>query len=109
MSFDELTERLRAFRHARDWEQYHTPKNLVMALSGETGELISLFQWLTPDESTRVMADPEQAVKVKDELADVLLYLVQLADTLGVDLAKEAHAKIDRNEHRFPPVAGDSR
>ena len=108
MSFDELTERLRAFRQARDWEQYHTPKNLVMALSGETGELISLFQWLTPDESMRVMADPGQAVKVKDELADVLLYLVQLADTLGVDLAKEAPAKIDRNEHRFPPVAGNS-
>jgi NTP pyrophosphatase (non-canonical NTP hydrolase) len=104
MGFDELTGRLRAFAAARDWERFHTPKNLAMALSGEAGELISLFQWLTPEQSTRAMDDPELAAKIKDELADVLLYLVQLADTLKVDLPEAAHAKMDRNEHRFPAI-----
>jgi NTP pyrophosphatase (non-canonical NTP hydrolase) len=102
MSFEELTGRLRAFAAARDWGQYHTPKNLVMALSGEVGELITLFQWLTPDQAARAMRDPRLAADIKDEMADVLLYLVQLADTLGVDLDAVAHAKIDRNEDRFP-------
>jgi NTP pyrophosphatase (non-canonical NTP hydrolase) len=102
MSFDELTGRLRDFAAARDWGQFHTPKNLVMALAGEAGELTALFQWLTPEQSVRAMRDPELAAKINDELADVLLYLVQLADTLGVDLESVAHAKIDRNESRFP-------
>jgi NTP pyrophosphatase (non-canonical NTP hydrolase) len=104
MGFDELTERLRGFAAARDWEQFHTPKNLAMALSGEAGELISLFQWLTPEQSMRVMDDAELAPKVTDELADVLLYLLQLADVLKVDLPEAAHAKMDRNEHRFPAI-----
>jgi NTP pyrophosphatase (non-canonical NTP hydrolase) len=102
MSLAELADRLRDFAAARDWEPYHTPKNLVMALSGETGELTDLFQWLTPEQSAAAMTDPDLAGKVEDELADVLLYLVRLADVLGVDLAAAGHAKIDRNEHRFP-------
>lgn len=102
MSLDALADRVRAFAAARDWGPYHTPKNLVMALSGEVGEVTELFQWLTPEESANVMADPELAASVADELADVLLYLVQLATVLGVDLIEAANAKIDRNEHRFP-------
>lgn len=102
MGFDELTERLRGFAAARDWEQFHTPKNLAMALSGEVGELVALFQWLTPEQSARAMADPQLSPKIKDELADVLLYLLQLADVLNVDLPEAANAKMDRNEHRFP-------
>jgi NTP pyrophosphatase (non-canonical NTP hydrolase) len=104
MSLDELTGRLRSFAAARDWEQFHTPKNLVMALSAEVGELTELFQWLTPEQSAQAMRDPELAAKINDELADVLLYLAQLADGLGVDLLTAAHAKMDRNEHRFPPT-----
>ncbi len=96
----ELVERLREFAARRGWEEYHTPKNLVMALCGEAGELIEHFQWLTPDESKAIMAG--KAAEVEDELADVLIYLVRLADVLGVDLIKAAHAKIDRNELRFP-------
>ena len=96
----ELTERLREFAARRGWEEYHTPKNLVMALCGEAGELIEHFQWLTPAESKAIMAG--KAAEVEDELADVLIYLVRLADVLGVDLIKAAHAKIDRNELRFP-------
>ncbi|WP_216212771.1 nucleotide pyrophosphohydrolase [Amycolatopsis aidingensis] len=103
MSLDDLARRLREFAAARDWEQYHTPKNLVMALSGEAGELTALFQWLTPEESAAAMDDPELAPKVLDELADVAIYLVRLADVLGVDLLDAARAKIARNESRFPP------
>jgi NTP pyrophosphatase (non-canonical NTP hydrolase) len=106
MTLADLATRQRAFAAARDWERYHTPKNLVMALSGEVGELSELFQWLTPDEADAAMADPAVADAVRDELADVLLYLVRLADVLGVDLVAAGHAKIDRNEHRFPPGRG---
>jgi NTP pyrophosphatase (non-canonical NTP hydrolase) len=102
VTFDDVTQRLRAFAAARAWEPYHTPKNLVMALSGEVGELTSLFQWLTPEESDAWRDDPALAANVLDEIADVTLYLLQLADRLGVDLAAAAHAKIDRNEKRFP-------
>ncbi|TCP57098.1 NTP pyrophosphatase (non-canonical NTP hydrolase) [Tamaricihabitans halophyticus] len=102
MTLDELRNRLRDFADARDWEQYHTPKNLAMALSGEVGELIALFQWLTPEESAAALDDPKLAAEIHDELADVTLYLVRLADMLGVDLLAAANAKIDRNEHRFP-------
>jgi NTP pyrophosphatase (non-canonical NTP hydrolase) len=91
-----------AFAEARDWQPFHTPKNLAMALAGEVGELTTLFQWLTPEESARVMADPEAAADVRDELADVLLYLVQLATVLDVDLIEVARAKVARNELRFP-------
>ncbi|MFG1644335.1 nucleotide pyrophosphohydrolase [Amycolatopsis sp. NPDC049252] len=105
MTFDDVTQRLRGFAAARSWEPFHTPKNLVMALSGEVGELTSLFQWLTPEESDAWRADPGLEANVLDEIADVTLYLLQLADRLGVDLAEAAHAKIDRNEKRFPPPA----
>jgi NTP pyrophosphatase (non-canonical NTP hydrolase) len=102
VTLDDLSNRLRDFAAARGWEQFHTPKNLVMALSGEVGELIALFQWLTPGESAGVLSDPERKAEVLDELADVMIYLVRLADVLGVDLLAAADAKIDRNEHRFP-------
>lgn len=103
MDLVELTGRLREFAAARDWQPFHTPKNLVMALTAEVGELTELFQWLTPEESANVMADEKRAAAVRDELADVLLYLVQLADSVEVDLAAAASAKIARNEARFPP------
>lgn len=102
MNLDELVSRLREFADARDWHQYHTPKNLVMALSGEVGELTALFQWLTPEQSVEWQDDPELAANVRDELADVLIYLVRLADVLGVNLLEAARAKVDRNEVRFP-------
>lgn len=96
----ELVERLREFAARRGWEEFHTPKNLVMALSGELGELAEHFQWLTPEESKAIMAG--KRAEVEDELADVFIYLVRLADVLDVDLIKVAHAKTDRNEGRFP-------
>lgn len=105
MTLDDLTQRLRDFAAARDWEPFHTPKNLTMALSGEVGELIALFQWLTPEEAANWRADPAQEFNVQDEIADVMLYLVRLADVLGIDLLEAANAKVDRNEKRFPPLA----
>ncbi len=100
-SLDDLRLRLRTFAAERDWEQYHTPKNLAMALAGEVGELVALFQWCTPEQSAEVM-DTDRADDVRDELADVAIYLVRLADRLDVDLAEVAHAKLERNHRRFP-------
>jgi NTP pyrophosphatase (non-canonical NTP hydrolase) len=98
-----LRRRLTAFAAARDWEQYHTPKNLVAALSVEASELLEIFQWLTPEQSARVMEDPESAHRVADEVADVLAYLLRFCDVLGIDPLAALAAKMDRNELRFPP------
>ncbi len=97
----ELTERLRDFAAARDWEQFHTPKNLAMALAGEAGELLAEFQWLTPEEAAGIMTDPQAARQVRSELADVFLYLTRLADVLGVDLLGCAADKLAENERRY--------
>ena len=93
---------LRRFAEARDWEQFHTPKNLVMALAGEAGELTELFQWLTPDESRSVTDDPDKRRQVEDELADILQYVLRLADVLSVDLESALWAKLRRNEEKYP-------
>ena len=97
-----LQRRLAEFAAARDWGPYHTPKNLVAALSVEASELVEIFQWLTPEESARVMADPDTAHRVRDEVADVLAYLLQFCAVLDVDVLAALDAKIDRNEQRFP-------
>jgi NTP pyrophosphatase (non-canonical NTP hydrolase) len=101
VTLDELALRLREFTAAREWEQFHTPKNLAMALAGEVGELLAELQWLTPEEAERVMADPEAAARMRSELADVTTYLVLLADQLGVDLIDAAVAKLAEGELRY--------
>ena len=102
MSIADLQRQLREFATERDWEQFHSPKNLVMALVGEAGELTELFQWLTPDESVRVMDDAASADRVRDEIADVLAYLLRLSDVLGVDLEEALAAKIIKNAAKYP-------
>ncbi|OLT26968.1 nucleotide pyrophosphohydrolase [Nocardiopsis sp. CNR-923] len=102
MSVAALQELLERFADARDWGPYHTPKNLAMALAGEAGELVAEFQWLTAEESDRVMTDPDKATAVRQEMADVFCYLLRLADVLGVDLDTAVREKIAINEHRFP-------
>jgi dCTP diphosphatase len=97
-----LTAALRQFADERDWAQFHTPKNLVMALVGEVGELIEHFQWLTPEESAEVMNNETSARRIADELADVLIYLVRLSDVLGVDLLDAAGTKLEANARRYP-------
>ncbi len=100
MDIQALTLLLRDFVHRRDWQQFHSPKNLTMALSVEAAELMENFQWLTEDESHDLPADKRAAVE--DEMADVLIYLVRLADQLGVDLLDAAECKMERNRERYP-------
>jgi NTP pyrophosphatase (non-canonical NTP hydrolase) len=102
MELRELQSLLNDFARRRDWHQFHTPKNLAMALAGEAGEVLAIFQWLTPDQSAAVMAGENQAEQVRAELADVFAYLLQLADVLGVDLAAALRDKIAVNEIRYP-------
>lgn len=102
MEMDELSRLLTEFAARRDWQQFHTPKNLTMALAGEAGELLAEFQWLTPEQSARVMADPERAPRVRGELADVFAYLLQLAVALDVDLGAALLEKVARNGQRYP-------
>jgi NTP pyrophosphatase (non-canonical NTP hydrolase) len=97
----ELQQLLRDFAERRQWEKYHTAKNLVMAIAAEAGELLAEFEWLTPQESMLVMADATKAHAVTDEIADVAIYLLRLADVLSVDLESAVRAKTLRNEGRF--------
>jgi NTP pyrophosphatase (non-canonical NTP hydrolase) len=99
---NDLQRELRDFAVQRDWQRFHTPKNLVMALAGEVGELVELFQWLTPEESAAVMTRPGQAERVREEVADVFSYLLQLADVLDIDLAVALREKVRGNEQRYP-------
>jgi NTP pyrophosphatase (non-canonical NTP hydrolase) len=101
VTLDELAAQLREFTAAREWEQFHTPKNLAMALAGEVGELLAELQWLTPEDAARVMEDPQAAARMRSELADVTIYLVRLADVLGVGLIEAARAKLDEAEIRY--------
>lgn len=98
----DLQRELRGFAAERDWEQFHVPKNLVMALTAEVGELTEIFQWLTPEQAAAVMSDPEVAGHVEDELADVLAYLLRLADILEVDFAQALRSKIQKNAAKYP-------
>lgn len=95
-----LTEALRVFARERDWEQFHSPKNLASALSVEAAELLEHFQWLTEAQSRELPADKKAAVGA--EAADVLLYLLQLCDKLGIDLAEAARAKLKTNAEKYP-------
>jgi NTP pyrophosphatase (non-canonical NTP hydrolase) len=101
VTLDDLAVQLREFASARAWDQFHTPKNLAMALAGEVGELVAELQWLTPDESARVMTDPQAAARMRSELADVTIYLARLADLLGVDLIEAARDKLIESERRY--------
>ncbi len=97
-----ILDRLRAFVRERDWEQFHTPKNLSMALAAETGELLEIFQWLTDVEAGAVMQDPAKGLAVREEMADIFVYLLRLADVLGVDLESAVDHKLDRNAAKYP-------
>ena len=97
---DELTERLRRFADERDWEKFHSPKNLAMALSVEVAEIVEHFQWITEEDSRKLPAPDRE--KVELELADALIYLTRLADQLGVDLMDVTNKKMTINESKYP-------
>lgn len=98
---DTLKAEIRAFADARNWEQFHTPKNLSMAVAGEAGELVAEFQWLTADESRLSALSAEKLSAIELEIADVAIYLIRLADVLGVDIAEVVRKKLVINESRF--------
>ena len=100
MSIADLTDRIRNFRDARDWMQFHSPKDLSVAIIAEAGELLQHFVWKSPEESWR--RGQEKKTEIANEIADVGILLFELADNLGLDLATEMNAKIDRNEARYP-------
>jgi len=106
---DRLNARLLRFAQERDWEQFQSPKNLAMALAGEAGELLEHFQWLTEDQSANL--SPEKQRAVSHEMADILNYLVRLAQRLDIDLLAATDEKIAINERRYPAekVRGDAR
>jgi NTP pyrophosphatase (non-canonical NTP hydrolase) len=101
--FEKLQMEIRAFADARDWEQFHIPKNLAMAITGEAGELAAEFQWLTASQSELSGLTPEQLKGISLEMADIQIYLLRLADVLKVDLPSRVREKIAINEKRFPP------
>ena len=98
---NDLKSEIRAFAGARNWEQFHTPKNLSMAVAGEAGELVAEFQWLTAEESKRSNMSQEKLKDVELEIADVAIYLIRLADVLGVDISEVVREKLAINESRF--------
>jgi dCTP diphosphatase len=98
-----LRDAMRAFTDERDWHRFHDPKSLVLALVGEVGELAAEFQWMPADEASAVVAEEPRRTAVADELADVLLYLIRLADVLGVDLESAATEKLGKNAQKHPP------
>ena len=97
-----LEAALDEFADARDWRKFHSPKNLAMALTGEVGELVEIFQWINEEQSKEVAAHPETARAIRDELADVMIYLVRLSSVLGVDLNEAVESKMATNARKYP-------
>ena len=102
MDIDNLQQQLREFADARDWEKYHSPKNLVMAMSVEMAELLEHFEWMTEQQSLQLDAEVREQVAL--EMADVLIYLVRMADRCGVDLDDAVQRKLVLNGQKYPPI-----
>jgi NTP pyrophosphatase (non-canonical NTP hydrolase) len=108
-AFELIKLKLREFAEQRDWDQFHSPKNLAMALNVEAAELLEHFQWLTQQQST--LLDTETLNEVADEIADIQVYLIRIADKLGVDIVTTTLAKIEKNAEKYPSdkVRGQSK
>jgi len=102
MDIEKIIAHQRKFVAEREWEKFHDPKNLAMALAGETGELLEVFQWLTSEESRTIMSDPKKAEMTRHEISDIFYYLVRLTDLLGIDLEKAFWEKMELNARRYP-------
>ena len=101
MNIKSIQKQLSDFADERDWDQFHNPKNLAMALSVEASELVEIFQWLTPEQAEAIMSTDESE-HVKEELADVMIYLIRMADKLNIDLEDAVADKIIKNGKRYP-------
>ena len=102
MDITALQHTLRQFAADRAWQPFHTPKNLATALVVEAAELVEIFQWMTPEESAEAAQDPECKQHIGEEIADVLLYLLQMADHTGVDVEQAVHDKLAKNALKYP-------
>lgn len=102
LNLEEITQKLDLFTAERDWDQFHTPKNLVMALTGEVGELAEIFQWLTEEQSVRLRENAEDLSRVSEELADIAIYTISLAKKLEIDLEVAINHKIQENAQKYP-------
>ncbi len=102
MDIEKLKIELRKFSNDREWEKFHTPKNLVMALSVETAELVEIFQWLNEDDSLLKNLSDEDINRVREEVADILIYIIRLSDILKIDLEKSILDKIKINQVKYP-------
>ena len=100
---EKLAATLRAFAVERDWDQFHTPKNLATSISVEAAELLELFQWSRGQKGWDEVADPSIRTKIEQELADILLYVIRFADKAGIELAEIAERKIALNAEKYPP------
>lgn len=98
----ELKSRALAFARERDWEQFHSPKNLSMALAAEAGELMEHFLWATPEQSRAIATEPAKRAKIADELADVVIYALEFANMTGLDVAAAIEAKMATNAKKYP-------
>ena len=99
---EDIINKLRVFADERDWDKFHNPKNLVMALSGEVGELSDIFQWLSLEESEKENLSSAQLNDIEEELADVFLYLLRIADKLDINLENAALKKLEVNKEKYP-------
>ena len=101
-SIADLTDLVRTFAESRDWQQFHTLRNLVLALVGEVGELAAEFQWIGDDNIVKALQEADKREALGSELADVLVYLLRLADVTAIDLAEELRKKLEINDKRYP-------
>src|SRR5258705_4366106 len=101
-TISELKSHVLAFVHERDWEQFHSPKNLSMALAAEAGELMEHFLWATPEQSRAIAAEPAKRAKIADELADVVIYAIEFANMTGLDISAAIEAKMAANAKKYP-------
>ena len=105
MDIPKIQSRLKEFASQRDWDQYHSPKNLSMALSVEASELMEIFQWVGAEESRKVVDHPDKLGQVEAEIADICIYAIRLAGVIGIDLETAIDQKIDQNIEKYPPSA----
>jgi len=103
MDIPKIQIRLKEFALEREWEQYHSPKNLSMALAVEAAELMEIFQWVESEESRKVVEHPDKLSQVEAEIADICIYAIRLADVAGIDLESAIDRKIDQNIEKYPP------
>ncbi len=101
-TISEIKTRLRSFVEERDWSQFHAPKNLSMAIAAEAAELMEHFLWVDSNKSGSLLQDPEKAIQIREELADILIYALEFADVAGIDVAEAIALKLERNAINYP-------